>query len=153
MAPSLSLPPLECWPGVSPSEAEKWLPDPNTRGSGWNATIADACVEALNGGGPYRRRLTGGLRKALIRLRQSEQVLDPVDALGGDQAELREMAAQRVHGHGPLLDHQGAGLMQHQHGLLVGALDRNEPHIGPRHRLADRRRIVGVVLAALEVGL
>src|SRR5271155_5867757 len=42
MAPSLSLPPLECWLGVSPIEALKSLPDLKTLGSGVRAAIADA---------------------------------------------------------------------------------------------------------------
>ena len=130
------------------------MADHRARGSGdLRLQSVDPSVEPLDFGGQHRRRLAGGLGKAFVPLRKRKQVLDPVDAPSGDEAELREMAAQRVHGHRSLLDHERAGLVQHQHGLLVGALDRDEPHIGPRHRLSDRRRIVGVVLAALEVGL
>jgi len=43
--------------------------------------------------------------------------------------------------------------MQHQGGLLLLGLDRNKPHGWPCHRLADRRRIVRIILAALEIGL
>src|SRR5260370_28920936 len=37
--------------------------------------------------------------------------------------------------------------------LLPFRFYRNKPHRWPRHCLADRRRIVGVVLVALEIGL
>src|ERR1700734_3229520 len=63
------------------------------------------------------------------------------------------MAAQRVDVHRALLDQKIARLVKHQDGLLSGALDRNETHLGPRHRLADRPRVSCVVLAALDVGL
>ena len=39
--------------------------------------------------------------------------------------------------------------VQAQHALLLAGLDRHEAHARPRRRLADRRRVVGVVLAAL----
>jgi hypothetical protein len=42
--------------------------------------------------------------------------------------------------------------VQHQGGLLLLRLDRDEPHRWPRHRLTDRRRIIRIVLAAFEVG-
>jgi hypothetical protein len=60
---------------------------------------------------------------------------------------------ERVDAHRALLDQQFAGLVQHQHRLLIRALDRHEPHAGPRHRLTDRRRVDGVVLAPLDIGL
>ncbi len=63
------------------------------------------------------------------------------------------MAAQRIHVHRSLLDHQVPRLVKHQDGLLSGALDWNETHLRPRHRLADRLRVGRVVLAALDVGL
>ena len=63
------------------------------------------------------------------------------------------MATQRIDAHRPLLDQQLAGLVKHQHGLLIGALDRHEPHVGARHRLTDRRRIERIVLAPLDIGL
>ena len=39
------------------------------------------------------------------------------------------------------------------HDLLLNRLDRDKPHVGPPHRFANRFRIVGVVLAAFDVGL
>ena len=44
-------------------------------------------------------------------------------------------------------------LVQHQHGLIIGALDRHKAHVRARHRLTDRSRINRVVLAALDIGL
>jgi hypothetical protein len=41
----------------------------------------------------------------------------------------------------------------HQRSLLFPGFYRDEPHRWPRHRLADRRRIVRIVFAALQVGL
>ena len=55
--------------------------------------------------------------------------------------------------HRALTHQQLSGPLQHQGGLLLLGLDRNEPHRWPRHCLADRRRIVRVVLATLEIGL
>jgi hypothetical protein len=63
-----------------------------------------------------------------------------VPAHGVDQ--LRALAHEQV-----------AGTVQHQRRLLRFALHRHEPHGGPRYRLADRRRVGGIVLAALDVGL
>jgi hypothetical protein len=41
--------------------------------------------------------------------------------------------------------------VRHQRGLLVLALDGDETHVRPRHRLADRRRIRRVVWAITAV--
>src|SRR5215207_9325144 len=43
--------------------------------------------------------------------------------------------------------------VEHQHALLIGALDWHEAHARPRHRLADRFRIRGVVLPAPDIRL
>jgi hypothetical protein len=168
MAPSLSFPPLECWPQRQPERSGKIARRPedvrigvecdhrrgdhgpegrdlveetahrvgDARPFDLRLQFLDSRVEARNFGGQYPRGLAGRLGQAVLRLRQSDEVLDPVDAFGGDEAELREMAAQRVHAHRSLLDQQFASLVQHERGLLVRALDRNEPHLGPRHRLA-----------------
>ena len=58
MWPSFSLPPLECWLGVNPSEAEKSLPDRKARGSGLNATIAEA-ISGPKAGISSRWRIIG----------------------------------------------------------------------------------------------
>ena len=69
-----------------------------------------------------------------------------------DQAKLAEQAAQLIEGGGALLDPGMADAVQAEHGLLLGALDRDEAHAGPGNRLADSLGIVAVVLAALTVG-
>jgi hypothetical protein len=43
--------------------------------------------------------------------------------------------------------------VQHQRRLLLLALDQHEAHAGPRHGRADRGRVGGVVLTALDIGL
>src|SRR5215469_14012657 len=55
--------------------------------------------------------------------------------------------------HRALTHQQLSGPVQHQGSLLLLRLDRNKPHRWSRHCLADRRRIVRVVLATLEIGL
>jgi hypothetical protein len=77
----------------------------------------------------------------------SQQLIDASNALCGDNTELGKMAAQRVDAHGALLDEQLAGLMQHQHRLLIRALDGHETHIRPGHCLADGRCIDRIILA------
>ena len=63
------------------------------------------------------------------------------------------MPADRIRQHRSLAYQKLPTAMQHQASLLFLHLDRHKPHRWPRHRLADRCRIVGVVLAALEIGL
>src|SRR5271165_5741831 len=70
----LCLPPLECWLGVNPSEAEKSLPDLNALGSGLNATIAEA-ISAPKAGISSRRRLTGLLALASAIFASSASIL------------------------------------------------------------------------------
>lgn len=48
---------------------------------------------------------------------------------------------------------RSAGAVQYEQRLLLGALQRHKAHRGPGDRLADRRRIVGIVLLPREVGL
>jgi hypothetical protein len=89
----------------------------------------------------HRRKVGGG--------GSLDEFLDVADPFGGNHTELRQMTAQCVHAHRALLDQQLAGLVRHQRGLLVLALDGDETHVRPRHRLADRRRIRRVILARL----
>ena len=76
-----------------------------------------------------------------------------MDALGADDAELRQMGPQRVDQHRPLPDQQLPCPMHRQNRLLLGRLHRDEPHRRPAHRLANRLGIRRVVLVALDVGL
>ena len=123
-----------CWLGVIPRDALKSLPDFKTLGSGLKPTIADAIsgrrrdlvqrpadlvlplarAIVLSRSSIFRRgrrcprpasRLLARLfGKGLVGLRERQRFLQPVNALRHDQAEFREMPAQRVDGHGSLLD-------------------------------------------------
>ena len=46
-----------------------------------------------------------------------------------------------------------ARAMERQTALLLGRLGRDEPHVRPGDRLADRFRVSGIVLLPLDVGL
>ena len=62
------------------------------------------------------------------------------------------MPAKSVDQHRPLSDQEVAGLVQHQHGLLLDRLHRNEAHRRPGHRLGNRLGVRGIGLPALDVG-
>jgi hypothetical protein len=72
------------------------------------------------------------------------------DALRDHDPELRKMRPERVCQHRLLPDQQCPRAMQHENSLLIGALDRDKPHVRPAHRLANCLRIRGVVLPTLE---
>src|SRR6516225_2056961 len=82
-----------------------------------------------------------------------EQFGCPIAALGRDDAELRHMPADRIRQHRSLTNQKLPATMQHQARLLLFRFCGNETHRWSRYRLADGGRIVGVILAALEVGL
>ena len=63
------------------------------------------------------------------------------------------MRPQGIDQLGPLAHQQIACSMLHQLTLLLGRLDRYEPHGWTPHRLADRLGVGGIVLVALDVGL
>src|SRR6516164_6317717 len=46
-----------------------------------------------------------------------------------------------------------ARAMKYQAALLLDRLDRNEPHIRPRDRFADRLRVGRVILLSFDIGL
>jgi hypothetical protein len=56
-----------------------------------------------------------------------EQLADIAQPLGGDDTEVGEVSAQSIAQHRPLPNQQIPGPMQHQHGLLLGALDPLSP--------------------------
>jgi hypothetical protein len=64
--------------------------------------------------------------------------------------QFRKMCPERVRQHRLLPDQKRPRAMQHENSLLVGALDRDKPHVRPRDSLANRLRIRGVVLPTLE---
>ena len=101
-----------------------------------------------------------------------DQLHDMARALGRDDAELGQMAPQRVDqpcratrpgslrertigaaDRGPLTHQQITGAMDGQRRLLLLRLDRHKAHRRAGHRLADRRGIGRIVLVALEIGL
>jgi hypothetical protein len=60
------------------------------------------------------------------------------DALRDHDPELRKMRPERVCQHRLLPDQQRPCAMEHENGLLVGALDRDKPHVGRRGATASR---------------
>jgi acyl-CoA reductase-like NAD-dependent aldehyde dehydrogenase len=97
---------------------------------------------------------SGNQRNAIVRdiANNLQQLSRAIAALGRDDAELGHIPADCIRQHRALPYQQLSGLVQHQAGLLF-RFYRNKPHRRPRHGLTDRRRIVGVILAALEIGL
>src|SRR5262249_7659066 len=75
------------------------------------------------------------------------------DTLWDHDPKLRQMRPECIRQHRLLPDQQRPRAMQHENSLLVGALDWHKPHVRPVHRLANRLRIRGVVLATLDTGL
>ena len=82
-----------------------------------------------------------------------EQLGQLCHALCDDDAELGTVGPQGVGQHRALTDQKIAGPVQHEHALLLGALDWHEAHVRARHCLADRLSICRVVLAPLHGGL
>src|SRR6266403_1384737 len=97
----------------------------------------------------------GGRWNAIILLISDdlEQLGRAIAALCGDDAELGHMPADRVRQHRSLTNQKLPAAMQHQARLLLFRLRRNKSHRGPRDRLADCGSVVGIVFAALNVGL
>jgi hypothetical protein len=54
-----------------------------------------------------------------------------------DNAKLCKMGTDRIDHCGLLANEQMAGAMEHQAALLLGCLNRHEPHVCPGDRLAD----------------
>ena len=84
-------------------------------------------------------------------LDHGRQLSDVLDALGHDDAKLGKVAAQGIDQHGALADEQASRPVQHQHALLLRALDRNEAHRRPGHCLADRFGVGRIILLPLDV--
>ncbi len=72
---------------------------------------------------------------------------------GSSNAELGHMPADRIRQHRSLTNQQLPAAMQHQARLLLLRLRRHKSHRRPRDRFADCGGVVGIVLAALNVGL
>jgi len=70
-----------------------------------------------------------------------------------NDAELSQVAAQRIDEHRPLPNQEIADTVRDERRLLLRGLHRHEAHGGPTHGLADRFGIGGIVLVALHVRL
>ena len=68
----------------------------------------------------------------------AEQLLDTMASDRRDNPELRKMSAESIDHRGLLADEQVTGTMKRQATLLLRRLGRDEPHVGPGDRLADR---------------
>src|SRR5262249_46235368 len=76
-----------------------------------------------------------------------------IAALCRDKAQLGHMPTDRIRQHRSLANEKLPAAMQHQARLLLLRLRRDKSHRRPCNRLADGGSVVGVILAALEVGL
>src|SRR5271170_142154 len=70
-----------------------------------------------------------------------------------DDPELSKMGADSIDHRGLVADEQVTGTMQRQAALLLLRLGRNEPHVRPGDRLADRLGVNSIVLVPLHIGL
>jgi hypothetical protein len=61
------------------------------------------------------------------------------------------MGADGIDHRGLLADEQVTGTMQRQATLLLGRLGRDEPHVRPGNRFADRLCINGIILVPLHI--
>jgi hypothetical protein len=86
----------------------------------------------------------------IVLVKATHEVSEVLDSPFLDNAEFGELAAQRVCDRRALIDQQLPRRVLHQRCLLLFCLDRNEPHVWPRRRLANGARVVGVGLAALD---
>src|SRR5215831_14659269 len=81
------------------------------------------------------------------------QLSQPEQASFRDDAELAHVPTHGVDHLRALADQLRTRAVQHRKTLLLEPLHRHERHARPRHRLADRRGINRVSLAALDIGL
>src|SRR5271154_4729188 len=70
-----------------------------------------------------------------------------------NEAELGKVGSERVDQLGALTDQKIPRSMQHQYGLLIGRLDRHEPHRWPCHGLTDRRCVGSIVFRPFDIAL
>src|SRR5215470_6815408 len=102
-------------------------------------------------------RLTGKARVARQPLTAAlrhdrNQLMHSFTPLRCHQPKLGKVSTKRVDQLSPLADQEIPRPVQHQHTLLLDVFDRHKSHRWPRDRLADRRCIGRVVLAALHIG-
>src|SRR5215510_4131927 len=82
-----------------------------------------------------------------------EQLRRTIAALGRDDTELRQMPSDRIRQHRALTHEKLSAAVEHQGRLLLFRFRRHKSHRRSGHRLADGGSVVGVVLAALDIGL
>jgi hypothetical protein len=117
--------------------------------------VVDPGLEARHLAQQRRKSRTNrGRQPGVMAILDDGHELDHMaSAMCGHDAELRQMAPQRIDQCDALANQELARPMQHQDGLLGLALHRNKPHRRPRHSLADRRRIGRIVLLPAHIGL
>ena len=179
MRPSRVLPPELYCPGTRPSQAANWRPHLNScavadhrhqrRGGG----LADARAAASAAGRAVRRAPScatcGRTARCARPGRCNSLSRSPMTVLaqpgrssrcGGlaahgvglqrqHDAELGQQPADAVDAWRCALDEPLARAVHHQPACCSLALDRHEAHVRALHGFADRRRVGGVVLAAL----
>src|SRR6516165_200680 len=82
-----------------------------------------------------------------------EQLCRAIAALGCDNAELGHVPTDGIRQHRSLTNQKLPAAVQHQARLLLCRLRRHKSHRRPRDRLADCGCVVGIIFAALNVGL
>src|SRR6266446_10009012 len=105
--------------------------------------------------GQHTENTAGHWGNAAIRTIRDDpqQLTGPVAALRRHNAKLGQVPPHGIDQHRALTHQHLTGPVQHQGSLLFLRLECDEPHRWSRDRFADRRRIVRIILAALEVGL
>ncbi len=103
----------------------------------------------------YLQHLPRHVRQARIAIvaNNGNQLPDIAQALRRHHSELRQMRPQRIHQHRALTHQLLTATMQQRRRLLLCRLDRHKSHRRAPNRLANRFRIGGIVLIALDVRL
>jgi hypothetical protein len=101
--------------------------------------------------------MTGGFENSGVKIfspgNNGNQFADIAQPLRRHHSELRQMCPQRVHQHRALAHQLLAATMQQLGRLLLRRLDRHKSHRRAPNSLANRFRIGGIVLVALDVRL
>jgi hypothetical protein len=93
------------------------------------------------------------IQEVLLCAGLTNELPDIAQALRRHDSELRQMCPQRVHQHRALTHQLLAATMQQCRRLLLCRLDRHKSHRRALNRLANRFRIGGIMLIALDVRL
>ena len=117
--------------------------------------LQDLCFQRPQLGTESGNTRTGNLGQPLIICIGSnpEQLLDTLASDRRDDPKLCKMSADGIDHRGLLADEQVPGTVQRQAALLLWRLGRDEPHVWPGDRLADRFGVSGIVLVPLHIRL